>query len=41
LVIETGVQVPDKPSSSYRNILRAGFREVYVRDNWVAPESAR
>ncbi len=35
LVTETGERVPDRPSSSYRNILRAGFEEAYVRPNWV------
>jgi GNAT superfamily N-acetyltransferase len=40
LVIETGEKLPDKPSNSYRNILRAGFEIVYIRQNYVAPESA-
>jgi GNAT superfamily N-acetyltransferase len=30
LVTETGEQVPDRPSGSYRNILRAGFEERFV-----------
>jgi GNAT superfamily N-acetyltransferase len=30
LVTETGEQIPDRPSSSYRNILRFGFRERFV-----------
>ncbi|MGL6279226.1 MAG: GNAT family N-acetyltransferase [Gaiella sp.] len=30
IVTETGEQLPDRPSSSYRNILRAGFEERYV-----------
>jgi GNAT superfamily N-acetyltransferase len=34
LVTETGEQRPDHPSSSYRNILRAGFTEGYVIANW-------
>ena len=25
---------PDRPSASYRNILRAGFEEAYLRPNW-------
>jgi hypothetical protein len=37
LVTETGEQVPDRPSNSYRNILRHGFREQYLRANWIAP----
>ncbi len=32
--VETGERVPDKPSTSYRNILRAGFEEAYLRPNW-------
>ncbi len=34
LLVETGERAPDRPSSSYRNILRAGFREAYLRPNW-------
>lgn len=30
LVTETGEQLPDRPSGSYRNILRAGFEERFV-----------
>jgi GNAT superfamily N-acetyltransferase len=30
LVTETGEQLPDRPSDSYRNILRAGFEERFV-----------
>ena len=30
LVTETGEQIPDRPSSSYRNIIRFGFRERFV-----------
>ncbi len=30
LVTETGEQIPDRPSNSYRNILRAGFEERFV-----------
>jgi GNAT superfamily N-acetyltransferase len=33
----TGVAVPGDPQHSYRNILRMGFREDYVRDNWAPP----
>lgn len=35
LLVETGERVPDRPSASYRNILRAGFEEAYVRPNWT------
>jgi hypothetical protein len=34
LFVETGERVPDRPSASYRNILRAGFKESYLRPNW-------
>ncbi len=34
LLVETGEQVPDRPSASYRNILKAGFEEAYLRPNW-------
>jgi len=37
LVTETGERRDDLPSSSYRNILRAGFTEVTVRANWLRP----
>jgi GNAT superfamily N-acetyltransferase len=36
-VTETGEQVADKPSHSYRNILRAGFEEQYLRQNYISP----
>jgi len=36
-VTETGERLPDKPSHSYRNILRAGFEERYLRQNWMSP----
>jgi GNAT superfamily N-acetyltransferase len=35
LFVETGERIPDRPSASYRNILRAGFEEAYPRPNWV------
>lgn len=35
LVTETGEMRDDLPSSSYRNILRFGFREDHVVANWV------
>jgi hypothetical protein len=34
LFVETGERVPGHPSPSYRNILRAGFEEAYLRPNW-------
>jgi GNAT superfamily N-acetyltransferase len=34
LFVETGERTTDRPSASYRNILRAGFKEAYVRPNW-------
>ena len=36
-VTETGERLPDKPSHSYRNILRAGFEEMYLRQNYMSP----
>jgi hypothetical protein len=36
LVTETGVVAEGRPSNSYRNILRAGFREAYVRENYLS-----
>lgn len=33
--VETGEAVEGKPQISYTNILRAGFRELYARENWV------
>ena len=38
LVTETGEQVEGRPSNSYRNILRAGFAEAYLRPNLHAPK---
>lgn len=37
---ETGMPVEGEPNSSYRNILRVGFDELHVRDNF-APEGTR
>jgi GNAT superfamily N-acetyltransferase len=34
LFVETGERVPERPSASYRNILKAGFEEAYLRPNW-------
>jgi GNAT superfamily N-acetyltransferase len=38
-VTETGERLPDKPSNSYRNILQAGFVEMYLRQNYISPPS--
>lgn len=35
---ETGERVDDRPSGSYRNILRGGFVETYLRPNLHSPE---
>ncbi len=37
VVTETGEMRDDRPSNSYRNILRAGFAEVAVTANWLRP----
>jgi GNAT superfamily N-acetyltransferase len=37
LFVETGERVPGRPAASYRNILRAGFEEAYLRPNWQRP----
>ncbi len=37
LATETGVRVEGRAAGSYRNLLRTGFVEVTVRDNWVPP----
>jgi hypothetical protein len=34
LFVETGERVEDRPAGSYRNILRAGFKETYLCPNW-------
>ena len=35
LFVETGARIEDRPAGSYRNILRAGFGEAYLRPNWT------
>jgi GNAT superfamily N-acetyltransferase len=40
LFVETGERVEDRPAGSYRNILRAGFEEAYLRPNWTRPAAA-
>jgi GNAT superfamily N-acetyltransferase len=37
LFTETGERIPLKPSASYRNILRFGFAEAYLRPNYLSP----
>ena len=39
IVTCTGVAVPGDKQHSYKNILRMGFREDYVRENWAPPKS--
>ena len=36
----TGEDVPGDPQHSYRNILKTGFREDYVRENYAPPRPA-
>lgn len=40
LFVETGERVPDRPAASYRNILKAGFEDAYLRPNWQRPRPA-
>lgn len=35
LVVETAEQTPEKQAPSYRNMLRFGFRELYLRPNYI------
>ena len=35
ILTETGEEVPGDPQHSYRNILKVGFSEMQVRENWV------
>lgn len=37
LSVKTGERTPGHPSTSYGNILRAGFEETYLRPNWQPP----
>ncbi len=39
LFVETGERTSNRPSVSYRNILRAGFEEAYLRPNWSHEKS--
>ena len=36
-ITETGEDIPEDPNPSYRNMLRAGFRLAYQRQNWLPP----
>lgn len=38
MVTATGEEVPGDPQHSYRNIMRLGFREAYLRENWAPPK---
>jgi GNAT superfamily N-acetyltransferase len=35
IVTMTGEAVPGDPQHSYSNILKVGFREAYLRENWI------
>ncbi|HEY2052897.1 MAG TPA: GNAT family N-acetyltransferase [Solirubrobacterales bacterium] len=35
LFVETGARVPGRPSTSYANILLAGFEEAYLSPGWI------
>jgi hypothetical protein len=35
LCVETGARVPGRPSTSYANVLRAGFEEAYLCPGWT------
>jgi hypothetical protein len=35
LFVETGARVPGRPSTSYANVLRAGFQEAYLLPGWA------
>lgn len=37
IVTETGEEVPGDPQHSYKNILRLGFKEDFVRENYAPP----
>jgi GNAT superfamily N-acetyltransferase len=38
LTADTAPDLPERPSPSYRNMERAGFRVAYRRPNWVYPD---
>lgn len=35
IIVETAEQTPDKEVPSYRNVLKAGFKEAYKRPNYI------
>jgi len=39
IVTMTGEAVPGDPQHSYGNILKQGFREAYLRENWIPSDS--
>jgi GNAT superfamily N-acetyltransferase len=39
-VTETGEETPDEPNPSYRNMKRLGFRDAYLRQNWIRATAA-
>ena len=39
LVTMTGEAVPDDPQHSYNNILKRGFAEAYLRENWIPEDN--
>jgi GNAT superfamily N-acetyltransferase len=39
LITETGVIQEGRPSNSYRNLVRSGFREGYIRENYLSPRT--
>jgi GNAT superfamily N-acetyltransferase len=41
LSVKTGERTPGRPSTSYGNILRAGFEEACLRPNWQPREQVR
>ena len=40
VVTETGEPRDGRPGASYRNIVRAGFEAVYVRQNYLSDATA-
>ena len=39
IVTMTGEAVPGDPQHSYSNILKRGFKEAYLRENWIPEDS--
>jgi hypothetical protein len=35
----TGEAVPGDKQHSYRNIQKAGFKEAYLRENWIPTDT--